>query len=231
MKTSSKKRAKKLASLSALGAGALVLAAPESAEASIVYTPVNETLSTLNGPLAWTSNPLALPNEVLRFSVYASGSHAAAWANSFQAPMYWGATSSGSFLKLVNKGVSPVLAGPYLQFSHRGSLVVGAFNNIYTASKVRSYGPGQFSHKFAFFSFKDATFNRYDFGWVQLSLKLVSSDLRLTIQDYAYQTDGTLLAAGAGAVPEPATSESIALAALALGAVGLRRWRAAKKAA
>jgi hypothetical protein len=51
----------------------------------------------------------------------------------------------------------------------------------------------------------------------------------LTITAFAYDDAGNLLAAGT--VPEPSTAVSTGLAALALGAAGLRRWRKTRKAA
>jgi hypothetical protein len=50
---------------------------------------------------------------------------------------------------------------------------------------------------------------------------------------WAYDTSGAQIAAGQleSAVPEPDAFALTGLGALALGAAGLRRWRAARKAA
>jgi hypothetical protein len=51
------------------------------------------------------------------------------------------------------------------------------------------------------------------------------------LEGWAYDDSGDQIAAGdTGGVPEPSTMALAGLGALALGAAGLRRWRAARKA-
>lgn len=67
-----------------------------------------------------------------------------------------------------------------------------------------------------------------DYGWVQLTTT-GATGYPATITGYAYENTGAALFAGA--VPEPGTNAALALGALALGAVGVRRWRQSKAAA
>jgi hypothetical protein len=95
-----------------------------------------------------------------------------------------------------------------------------------------------FSDKYALFAFGlpgDITY----YGWIHLSYSVnpqfgpdPTFGPDLTIQDWAYSDYGGILAAGSlDDSPEPATAVSTGLAALALGAVGLRNWRKTRKAA
>jgi hypothetical protein len=54
---------------------------------------------------------------------------------------------------------------------------------------------------------------------------------RVTVEGLALDTSGAFIKAGDTGVPEPSTMALTGLAALALGATGLRRWRAARKPA
>jgi hypothetical protein len=93
-----------------------------------------------------------------------------------------------------------------------------------------------FTDQYVLFSF-DSGSNTY-FGWLDLSLSITKANgsnalygPNLTINSFAYETtpDRFLPAGSDESVPEPATVELTGLAALALGAVGVRRWRAAKR--
>jgi hypothetical protein len=50
-----------------------------------------------------------------------------------------------------------------------------------------------------------------------------------TLIGYAYDTSGNPIATGDAGTPEPSSMDLTGLAALVLGAAGLRRWRAARK--
>jgi hypothetical protein len=87
------------------------------------------------------------------------------------------------------------------------------------------------------FIFKDTTNgNQLDYGWIELSLIHQDySNLDVRIVAYAWEPDGSPLAAGAttsDATPEPPSGplSFLTFGAMALGAAGVRRWKAALNA-
>jgi hypothetical protein len=96
-------------------------------------------------------------------------------------------------------------------------------------------GPSLFADKFFAFKFNKGTTSSYKFkyGWLKANLTNQNfSNLFLHIDSYAYDDSGTQIAMGDTGVPEPASGVQLAaLAAMTLGAVGVRRWKAAKHAA
>jgi hypothetical protein len=111
---------------------------------------------------------------------------------------------------------------------------------------ANSFGHTPFSNLYAQFQFNN--FSGTFYGWIHLTYTVSSSfgsdssfGPDLTIHDYAFEDTGQLIAAGDvgtntvvsanTGVPEPGTLASTGLAALALGATGLRKWRKNRKAA
>jgi hypothetical protein len=238
MERTARSTIKKLTSLSALGTGALALA--PAADASIIaYNGPPITLSI--GSPAWHSGDngsLQLPSisstvGQLGFAVYQCGcgdvfaavlGSPTLWMTATLLPGIPGSTGSGSyyFLKLVNAGVKQ----PYYYYGHSGP--IASFQSV--SGGLLSGGNGQFQDRFALFSFEPSA-GVFDYGWVELSMRAGANPIsaQLTIENYAYDDSGALIAAGE--VPEPGTFGPTAIGALALGAVGLRRWRAARKKA
>jgi hypothetical protein len=237
----------KLASISALGAGALALA-PDSAEASVLaYNGAPITLQytttigggTPNQPAVWPANlisshVLPLPG-LLGFGLFQCGCGegyglAVGYSLWFQTTRLRTISNNRStyFLRLANFGDLPSGRG------WSGVYGIATFAQS-SGGNLLSGGNGQFAHKFALFSFLNGSQSATDFGWAELSMSAVGNPdgtvtETLTIENYAYDDAGAMLPAGEmTAVPEPGTMRSMALGALALGAVGLRRWRSARR--
>jgi hypothetical protein len=70
--------------------------------------------------------------------------------------------------------------------------------------------------------------SQVDYGWLHLNGH-ANSGLDTEVVDMAYDDSGALIAAGQTQAPEPANAIPTGLAALALGASGLRRWRKSRE--
>lgn len=221
---------RKLASLSAVGAGALAAIPPADA-GTIQYSGIiNQTLTANHLWYTGTGGTLALPGSArLGFALYSIHGTAlgVAGGNSVffqQVLLPRASAASFSFLKLVGAGaLQPALYG-----------AGGGYFNTFrvNGTHLASGGNGQFTDRFLLFDFKTGP-SSYDYGWAQLSMAVSGPPINpvMIIKDYAFDTSGNTIAAGdtGAAVPEPGTLGPTGMAALALGAVGLRRWRAARR--
>jgi hypothetical protein len=225
---------KMAASLSALGAGALLGTA--TADASIVYSgPVNQVVGFGPGTSSsWLSTPLAPSSP--QFSFYAFSSafgpyHFRGIYGTACGCVGFGFLTSAGFLKIFDKGAVWPVGGTYTSSGY--ARVAGrAFSDGSSSGYIG--GLPAFNDKYALFAFEGDPGTLY--GWVHLSLAITQAPggdpalgPNLTILDWAYEDSGQTLAAGDA--PEPATAIPTGLGALALGAVGLRNWRKTRKAA
>jgi hypothetical protein len=231
-------RIHKLASLTAVGAGAITLTSG-TANASIITSPV------LNFSLSFpdNSNPSFFHTVASHlFSISANAPNFYAALYSFQA----GANTFNRFANLRSAGLSTQFLNPY----HDRIAAGKTWNQVFTAQSNfarladRLWG-GSSNTKglpagtgfFELFRFNAG--GQTDYGWVEYNVamteansSLASNGPNITIVQYAWQTTpDTPLGAGVtqtSAVPEPTPFTETALGVLVLGAEALRRWRKSK---
>jgi hypothetical protein len=241
-KLNRRKNYKKMAaSLSALGAGALLGAA--TADAGVVYSgPVDQVVGFGPGTVSlYSSGPFG-PSST-HFTFYAFSSYFKSFNNRGVVASACGClgflTSSG-FLKMFDKGAvwpagSAYSSSNYGRIAQRiwGTFPTGGSSPIYKTTHFAG-GLASFNDKYALFAFGTGPDTLY--GWIHLSLSVTDAfgsdpalGPNLRVVDWAFEDSGQTLAAGDA--PEPATFIPTGVGALALGAVGLRKWRKTRKAA
>ena len=127
---------------------------------------------------------------------------------------YWQSTPAAS-----HGGVAAAAAGPFLDLAP-GTTISGA--SLFTAttdgatgSPFRTVGTHILGVRF----FNEAT-SAINFGYV--TIMTGANGFPATIVSYSYENSGGAITIP---VPEPATNALLAVAALALGALGVRAWR------
>lgn len=217
--------AKKLASLSAVGLGAMATA-NEAEAAVIIVDATNTMVGWKSGASLGFSHNFGGPRFL--FDRYQTSSTIT--SNGVDVHGYDGldflATSSG-FLKIVpfgsSGGTGTGATNPQIAYWHRHS------------ASTHPGGTSPFANRYALFRFIVSGLTHY--GWIELSLENPAIDQgpTLTIHRFAWSDiPETFLNAGdeldSSPVPEPSAFLMSGLGALGLGAAGIRRWRAAKKA-
>jgi len=228
------KNVARLASLSALGAGALGVTAG-TAEAGIIYTPLDVTVGFPGASSLRESFPGGLTFLLDRVRG-ATHSVPVGWARSY-AVMLWGDSTAGRTLNFKTGNAAPGQTwntfhglgpmGPALAW-RRTTFSVGTytFHDFVTSGdfyKLFEFRPGTGVYSYGWAEFSDSA------GWM--------TGPTATLLGVAYEdVSGVTIAAGdtgppPSSAPEPSTMYTTGLAALALGAIGLRRWRASRKLA
>jgi hypothetical protein len=228
---------KRLASLSALGAGALgVTAGP--AEASIIYSGIVDAHVGYDDAHRFT---LAGPNG-------AGGVFSTAYLQ-----CGFTCTSAFSWIGLHAKGGAKGTGFQYQADPLYGGRILAAPANVvwntdggkqpttslFVVSDFLSFAYGRnrrstdfnATDRYLMFEFIGGALPSPLYGWAQLRVTGGFDDMGVTVIDWAYDNSGAQIPAGDTGTPEPSTLALTGLAALALGAKGLRSWRAARKAA
>jgi hypothetical protein len=258
-----RKSVQKLASLSALGAGAIALTA-DKADASTIISQTgidlkvgfdcgctgyqSSTVVSLNlGALAgfaamafhtvplYGAGPSTLNVQAFVLALgtayhatpTASGTQLAAGQFQFKAVpnSFPGAHYFNAFIGLFNAGAvfssGPAVSGPYPVAQQ-----VFRYNTYLYTSATSATFPGP-TTGYALFKFDDpACGSGTCYGWTQIAVSYGQYGPNIDILGWAYDTSGNQLPAGE--VPEPSTLAMTGLAALALGAKGVRQWRRAR---
>jgi hypothetical protein len=225
---------KKLASLIAVGAGAMALTA-EKAEASTInysgilnltirFNPGNDTAHSFN-----TFTFVGGPNFAFNTAMSNSTSYSRKiLARSSRIGGF--ALTNSSHSKLATFNFGNVWTNDMVAAGGTRLLAGREWGN----SSTQAFGTSAFTDKYMLFDFQVGSLVKY--GWAEMTLVNVGDDTddladgpNLTLISYAYDSTGARIAAGdTGATsptPEPSTLASSALAALVLGAAGLRRRR------
>jgi hypothetical protein len=247
----------RLASISALGAGAMAISA-KNAHAGIVYTSFSQPVNTVGlSSSAFSSfgvNPV-VAGGFGGFNLFTT--------RDLLGPYFFGPHSSFSatlFFKIALKGLDGLrfqsAPGPGFIWNNTAPTFTGKilrskrFFTRYTVTS-RKYTPATngkattttqfFPHSFPssqvlldrlgdfymLFTF-NPTGSQDLYGWIHLNGHC-NCGLDTEVVAMAYEDSGAFIEAGAS--PEPATAIPTGLAALALGATGLRRWRKSRKQA
>jgi hypothetical protein len=204
-----KRNVARLASLSALGAGALGVAAG-TAQADIVGSTFTPPVTV--GPDGINSvTGMGMPGYTFR----------AFWISTLHTVSLYGPNVRFREWYWENLRV----------FSARKTWNSASGSHSHAGAQITN-GRSPFNDQYALFQFGCPSGSCY--GWLELSVSASEGGFApdVTLVGWAYDASGNPIPAGeTPSVPEPSTIAVIALNALALGAVGLRRWRSARKLA
>jgi hypothetical protein len=235
---------KRLASLSALGVGALgAIAGP--AEAGIIYSgTLDENIGF--GPGYGTKATIAGPggaDGILDLQVSVCNSPCGAVFHLVELNAHQGVNGT-NFLLQGNRNSIPWAASAYAfpqgaEFGPSSQAPIARFGYIAKSSVqafITTFQQTNFNStdRYLLFTFGGGDLPQRLYGWAQFSVAPIPGNFSgpdVTLIDWAYDNSGAQIPAGDTGTPEPSTFALTGLSALALGAAGLRSWRAARKTA
>lgn len=206
--------------LASLSASAAALAAVPNSEAGIVEIPVNTTVGYGAGDVSLEN--VQLPG--ISSLVFDTSNN---FNTKFVALVPVNATArasgAGSFLARAGAGKT---------FDQVGTFNLASTARIAGVSRNGNAEGGGSGTFYSAFRFEDsATGGQYWYGYISETVSGDYSDLAVTINAVYYDNTGAKILTGATAVPEPSSLVLGAFAAMGLGAVGLRKWKADQAAA
>lgn len=231
----------RLASLSALGAGTLGITA-KTAHAGIVYTAFSPPRPTVGfSPTAGSlTNIQVAPGGAGTFKLFRSIYTPPIYSSPGLPPT----GSSSAILAIMLKGLNGLNFQAALGPGFMWNPTAPVWNSSTLRAKRSAYGhtlngaptsrstvlKDRIGEFFLLFQF-NPTGSQVDYGWLRLNglVGCGCNFLDTEVVDFAYDNSGALIATDQG--PEPATMLPTGLAALALGATGMRRWRKTRKQA
>jgi hypothetical protein len=214
----------RLASISALGAGILTFAVP-GAEASIIVVNPNATVGFSGGSLSSYNVDLPGTHDLTLERTSSTSSHS--YRVRFRGSNSNFATSGADRLKIFAAGGAKWsnAGGGLSEFGYVASDFSGNDTTHVTSTD-----------KYFLFRFDDSTAgDSVRYGWGEVAVSFAGDhkpDVELL--EYAYDDTGAQVLAGdtgAPSVPEPSWRARAGLGALAIGARGIRSWRAARQSA